>query len=399
MSTPPHYPLLILVHLFTLAISLVASQSLEPLEPPPNHHFLYVTFHQGTRTNFDAIALQNNWKVSHIRPASGYITTPQLARDAWHCCYAPLLERAAAAGIVKFTHVLASDTIVSAGYPFLLHASQLRAMNITLVLHVTNYFDYMNEQNSAVNADIARYVHEPNVRVIAADRFIELYLWAKFIRPPRSQYSYLPLTGRVVSGLRNPSIDIAICGTSMDFVEKPIYYPQKAPVPTPNRVVTSDRLVCPGGHHDEVFALNSSATSTMPALASACPEGAVDIIMHQGYGGPLALLGYDAVIYVPYHYSTISVQEFLALGLRVFVPSESMLTECAPFLTASLMDIYQGPLAGLVEKYEGMEELVQLVAGVYAKTREQRDVMRAVRREYMRLYDDAVMGHWAKLLA
>lgn len=339
--------------------------------------FLYVTFHQGTRTNFDAMAFENNWNVLHIRPANGYNISREISQYSYDFAYRPLLvERK-----WNFDFIVVSDTIAGAGYSFLLNIDELSLHDITLVLHVTNYFDIYNEKQEDYLSDIKTLIKHQNVRVIYADQFIPLYMNYFQVVPMAGHGLQIPLAGRIIAH-RYPHYDVPISPISKDFVDKPIYYENKIPISGQiHRVVATDRPVCPMGHQQYFYGLQQ-----------------IDFLRHHDFGGPFVYQNYFAAVYFPYHYSTIGLQEFLSMGLIVFVQSVELTRQCTSYLDPIFMDVYRGPLTGLLEYYSSYEELQQKINDLSKKSMDELLRDKKERIEYMAIHDSKVYQLWEKFL-
>jgi hypothetical protein len=412
-----------------------------PLAPPttPGINILFVSFHVGTRTNFDAIAASNGWDVTHIRPANGYGMSRAIAADVWTRSYQPLLCS------TQFTHIIIGDTIAAGALPFLLHAYEM-IPDVTIILHISNYFDWRNEENYQLKEDLTLLVAQLNVRIVYVDRFIPAYLRESGLlreilayRDVDAHLRFIPLSGLAIPR-RFPLLEVPLSPLATDLVSSPpesYNYRTHPVVPSDGHVVFMlDRVVCP--HMENLSRLAATA--------------GVDVLHHGSYGGPLSLGAYFAVIYQPYHYSTIALQEFLAVGLRVFVQSRNMTRSCPrayrsfnEVMEVDLMDVYTGPLAEgraastapareggegfggaagewpgselgswkemgqreglrLVEYYESYEELEGMVRALQRLRDEEvgglerLEADRRARVVAMRAFDQAVFRQWADLI-
>lgn len=351
---------------------------------------LYNTFHSGTRVNFDAIAFTNGWNVTHIRPASGYKISRSLAHDVWQNHYMPLIQSQSP----SFTHIVACDTIPAAGYPILLHAAEIP--HIMIILEITNYYSYMNEDNEEYINDMKTLVHQPNVRIICVDKFC-IYSNSDIFNYSISQIHYYPLHG-MVSTHKYPFVDVGYSSSALDLYTPDVYYdtPPTSEPAIDTSVSSGDTQFineaasppenAPGPNQPQagknaVFISDRRGSCPLPSVYDSFYSlPIVDVLGHAAYGGPLAIKSYSGVVYLPYHYSTMSLQEHLSLGLVVFVQSKRLTRLCYTPLTnhsmidiianIDIMDVYSGPLVSLLEYYDSVEELLNKIALLQSLSRD-----------------------------
>jgi hypothetical protein len=171
----------------------------------------------------------------------------------------------------------------------------------------------------------------------------------------------------------------------VDLLNRSVYY--DLPIRTVKAryaVFASDRPVCPDGHQHNLF--------TMPG---------VDILAHSKFGGPLALTEYSAVVYIPYQFSTISLQEYLSIGLFVFVPSPELTKQCrGENLAIEYMDVYTGPLINLITYYDNYDQLAYYIKEINLlnKDKVRLEELKEARKAAMRDFDDDVFDEWQRYL-
>ena len=359
----------------TSPLSLFLPQIIAPLLgniQRPIINILYVSFHEGTRLNFDAIAAYNHWNVTHIRPANGYLINRRLAKDVWKNSYKPILDASEHA----FTHVIICDTIAAGAYSFLMHAHEIK--NISIILQVTNYFDYLNHENKQLLDDFRLLARHKNVQLISVDQFVNFYLRYRGVTVRSGHFHYIPNSGTVIQH-RNPVLDVRLSQLALDEHNVTFYYDLAPPFQSVNKVCSTYRVHC-------------QQMITLYALKG------IDVYPHRGFGGPSALQNYVAVVYNSYIYSTMSLQEYLSIGLIVFVQSKEMTVLCSPDLVVDLMDVYTGPLSHMVEYFSSYEELQEMVFSLQEHNDEYYEARKRERINFMAKYDESLFKNWAAVV-
>lgn len=369
--------LLACLTLITLGGGYEVTSTESTIELAHSVNILYVTFHSGTRVNMDAIGYINQWNITHIRPANGYKMTRYLAEDVWQNHYKPFIDNHSP----PFTHIIACDTIAAAAYPFLLHSHEIS--NITIILEITNYFDYENFDNYEYINDMKLFIHKPNVKVVCVDKYcltrVEILL-----NFPSHLIHYIPLHG-LVTPHRFPFFDVGFSNISLDYYIPDVYYDNHEVKVPNNKVFISSRHNCPySAIQNDIYTKFDN----------------IDILTHASYGGPLSLQEYDGVIYIPYHYSTMSLQEYLTLGLFVYIPSPNLTNICFNnMLHVHLMDVYTGPLTTLLTYYDSIEELYDRITSLVVSDKLQNIVYKNERKRIMEKYNLFIIKKvWIDLL-
>lgn len=310
---------------------------------------LYVSYHIGTWTNIDAIAEANGWELYHLRPPHGYQVSQAVADKAWKEYYEDFLTKENH----RFSYIIVSDTIPTClGFADYIRKNK----DIKLILQVTNYFDFGNSGNSWYYNELHKLVQLNNVFVTYVDPFIGRYLFG-------ISGMYIPLSGKTTAK-RYPAIV---------WNGEQAYYDAADPIVTDKKVCT-----CTDGiTHNLVYKL--------PRM----------------YGGPSALANFDAIIYFPYHYSTISLHEFLSAGLIVLMPTFAYLKQCMPpqqlHITEELCDAYSGPCRELFEYFNDQDELESLINRIYADSEWVNDKKKTIN-SFMNTYDKLIFSIWATLI-
>jgi hypothetical protein len=321
---------------------------------PPN--VMYLSYHIGTWVNIDAIAEANGWNLLHVRPPHGYHMTEQVADEAWTKYYKDFFETQGH----TFTHIIVSDTIPCC-IPLFNYIKENQ--HVTMILHVTNFFNYDNDNNSWYYQKLNEIIALNNVHVIYVDPF-----QGGLLKHFGIGGQYIPLSGKTTM-TRYRSI---VWDGGDD------YYEQSSPIVTDQKI---------------------GARITYQNVYNFFDKDKIYMIPSQ-YGGPSALSNFHAIIYFPYHYSTISLHEFLSNGKIVIIPTYRYLrhiTGNAKQFEESLCDAYNGPCAHLFLYFDNKSELDRIIDKIYNYPQFVKDTQKHIN-EYMHKYDNHIFSIWRSII-
>lgn len=337
------------------------------------HKIAYVNIHEGTRMNIDAMCEHNGWEVIHLRPLHDYEMSDELADIVWEKYYKSVLTDP------SIDTIITGDTTITCGYPILKHMDELPE-NTRIILQVTNFFHWGNTHKPYIIHQTRNYMNHPKVTVVYIDPFIIRTMWECNVIPRFAKY--IPLSGRVIEK-QNKCIHCP-CLLTGKPINLPLYYPMGPP-----KVPQSDFVLI--GHEDLAKKIESYGIS-------------IDFFQSRQYGGPFGLKNYNAVVIVPYHYSTVAFQELMSIGLMIFVPTVKKYlgqVDVNPLfrtINPLLMDAYHGPLASMVQQFENEEDLVQKMKKYMGMPIEYKQMRKEKQIQYMKHYDENIYDQWKYLL-
>lgn len=289
-------------------------------------NILYISFHPGTHINFDSFCEFYNIPITHLNPPNDYILDYNTSLHLYSSFYLPLLNSN------NFSHIIISDTIVSS-FPFFFSPI---SKSLKYILYITNYFDYLNSHNSLYLSSLQSFVKRPDVSVIYVDLFIKQYLLIKDIHP--RSLSFIPLFGKI-GKYQHPIIP----------TNKEIYI-------SPKNILSLNKI----------FLVYKSfpVINSFTHLLLSHPLSYIIDILPDKYGGLSSLSNYNICIYIPYHYSTISLKELLSNNILVLIPSihfhSTLFPSSTPFYY-NLCDSYITPLSNFIIYFDSIPHLFKIL--------------------------------------
>lgn len=340
---------------------------------------LYVNIHYGTRMLFDAMAEFCGWTVVHVSPNHAYAMSDELADEVWERYYKPIVTKEC------IDLIVVGDITLTCGYPFLRHMSDI-PNHVHVILQITKYFYYGNDTNLVILKQFREYVNDNlRVHIVYVDPFIHKILRENDIIT--SHMKHIPLTGRVTTKRYKcefcPSLATATTYLYPPDNADPFYYDSQHLEPSHN-VAWIERT-------------NTVLQAYIRARDGMCN---FDILQHNKYGGPFAIQKYHTVIYIPYHYSTVTVLETMSMGVNILVPSPYLFsTHINTQLDTSLMCVYHGPMAHLITTFDSWLELDDIISSINSMSDAQKEKDKRMLQMFMKAYDESIYTQWVKFIA
>ena len=317
---------------------------------------LYVSFNTDMWTNFDTIAQEHMWDVTHLYPPHGKQMTPEIAQSVWTDYYEPFMEQHKS----TFSHIVVSDTIHCC-LPF---ASYMKTnKEIIMILHLTNNFDYGYVRESKwIYNSINSITQLPNVNVVYVNQFIE-----KCISQHGFSGRYLPFSGKITTSPTRYNTkqwnDVELCSHTGTKIN------------TSSKVCASDIIQLKLMSDDRIHILPKQYKSS-------------------------ELCNFDAILYLPNSYSTLSLHEMLSMGLIVIVPSYEFLVKMSNYnvsIKQQWCDAYNGPCASIITYFDNLDECNEILYKVHHDCMWVRDKRKQIQ-DYMMKYDKYIIDMWKSII-
>lgn len=343
---------------------------------------------------FDAMARSLGWDVVHVCPNHEYKMNDTIADEVWYKYYNPVLM------VESIECIIIGDITITAGYPFLRHLHDI-PQHIPIILQVTNAFYYGNDDNTSILDAFKSIINSTQrVHIVYVDQFIKKTLQEYDLHANKKPgaFTYIPLSGisSTNTKMRFPyhMCPELVSASSTECIytyspQHPFYYePSVLPVPS----------------YDIAWVERTHIVSHMYRQIYKYQELFFDGIPNGKYGGPEGISVYNTIVYIPYHYSTVSFGEFLTLGIKCIVPSRAFFdTHIKHYVThvpliVELMDVYTGPLSHLVVEFDSFHHLHNLLYQRHSMSREEKQRERMEQAAFMQTFNASVFQQWDKLV-